>query len=102
MLRSTSDDPKVLAVAFAHEQLGNFVSVLINGAATEKRVKLVADGLPEELDAFVTSAGTATGVEPSRVARDAIRLPPRSIMTVTHGSYREVAPAPRASLTREP
>jgi len=100
MLRSTSDDPKLLAVAFAHEQLGNFVSVLINGAHTEKRVKLVADGLPEQLDAFVTSASTRIGVEPTRVARDAIALPPRSIMTVVSGSYieRMSTPPPSAPL----
>jgi glucuronoarabinoxylan endo-1,4-beta-xylanase len=95
MLRSTSDDPKLLAVAFAHEQLGNFVSVLINGATSEKRVKLVADGLPEELEAFVTSAGTRTGVEPTRVVRDAITLPPRSIMTVVSGRYVEGPSAPQ-------
>ena len=102
MLRSTSDDPKLLAVAFAHEQLGNFVTVLINGASTEKKVRLVADGLPEELDAFVTSASTRVGVEPRRVLRDAITLPARSIMTVVNGSYLDVASTPRAPLPREP
>ncbi|MEO8183135.1 MAG: hypothetical protein ABI895_30255 [Deltaproteobacteria bacterium] len=97
MLRSSSDDPRLLAVAFAHEQLGNFVSVLINGAHIEKRVKLVADGLPEQLDAFVTSASTRIGVEPTRVARDAIVLPPRSIMTVVSGSYLEAVSSPPPS-----
>jgi len=96
MLRSSSDDPEVLAAAFLHEGLGNFVSVLINGATSERNVKLVADGLPEQLDAFVTSASTRTSVEPTRVQRDAIRLPGRSIMTVVNGGYREAPRAPAA------
>jgi glucuronoarabinoxylan endo-1,4-beta-xylanase len=87
MLRTTSDDPALFAVAFAHERIGNFVSVLINGAKTEKVVRLVARDLPEELDAYVTSAETSIGTRPSRVTRSAITLPPRSIMTVIHGSY---------------
>jgi O-glycosyl hydrolase len=95
MLRSTSDDPEVLAVAFAHAQLGNFVSVLLNGARSEKRVKLVADGLPRELDAYVTSADTPIGVQPARVQRDAIVLPARSITTVVSGSYLDAPATPR-------
>ncbi|MEY2932992.1 MAG: hypothetical protein RL033_3741 [Pseudomonadota bacterium] len=99
MLRTSSDDPKVLAVAFAHEQLGNFVTVLLNGAKTEKRVKLAAPGLPTELEAFVTSASTPLGLQPTRVQRDGIVLPPRSIMTVVHGPYRE-APGRASSVPR--
>jgi hypothetical protein len=87
MLRSTSDDPKLFAVAFAHEQLGNFVTVLLNGARTEKTLRLVADGVPQELDAYVTSAATRLWPKPARVARDAITLPPRSITTLVSGSY---------------
>jgi O-glycosyl hydrolase len=89
MLRSTSDDPKLFAVAFAHEQLGNFVTVLLNGARTEKTLKLVADGVPQELDAYVTSAATSLWPKPVRVARDAITLPPRSITTLVSGSYHD-------------
>jgi glucuronoarabinoxylan endo-1,4-beta-xylanase len=87
MLASTSDDPRVLAVAFAHEQIGNVVTVLINGASSEKVVRLVADGLPRDLDAYVTSASTQLGALPTRVTRDAISLPARSIMTLVSGSY---------------
>jgi len=100
MLRSTSDDPKLLSVAFAHERLGNFVSVLINGEKAEKRVRLVVDGVPAELEAYVTSATTPIGLQRSRVARDAITLPPRSIMTVVSGSYLDQPHAPSAPAMR--
>jgi hypothetical protein len=65
--------------------------VLLNGAQTEKRVKLDTPGLPAELEAFVTTAKTPLGLQPTRVQRDGIVLPPRSIMTVVHGRYRETA-----------
>jgi hypothetical protein len=50
-------------------------------------VRLVADGIPAQLDAFVTSASTPLGTQPLRVERDAIVLPARSIMTVVSSSY---------------
>lgn len=64
-------DPQVLAAAFTHERIGNFVSVLINGARTDKTVRLVADGVPAQLDAYVTSASTPLGT--SRCASSATR-----------------------------
>jgi O-glycosyl hydrolase len=87
MVRTTSDDAQVLAAAFTHERMGNFVTVLINGARADKKVKLVADGVPAELDAYVTSASTPIGTQPRRVEREAIVLPARSIMTLVSGSY---------------
>ena len=96
MLRSTSDDPKLFGVAFVHEQLRNFVSVLINADQSEKKVRLVVDGVPSELDAYVTSAHTPLGLQRSRVTRDAVTLPPRSIMTIVSGSYLDQPSAPHA------
>ena len=96
MLRSTSDDPKLFSVAFVHEQLRNFVSVLINADQSEKKVRLVVDGVPAELDAYVTSANTQIGLQRSRVQRGDITLPPRSIMTVVSGSYLDQPSAPNA------
>jgi hypothetical protein len=58
-------------------------------------VRLVADDVPQELDAFITSAGTKLGTEPSRVRREAITLPARSIMTVVSGSYLDKPAPPR-------
>jgi glucuronoarabinoxylan endo-1,4-beta-xylanase len=87
MVRSSSEDPSVLALAFTHERLGNFVSVLINAAHAEKAVKLSGEGVPPELDAIVTSASTSISSRPTRAARDAIVLPPRSITTLIAGSY---------------
>lgn len=102
MVRSTSDDPKVLAVAFVHEQLGNFVTVLINGAKSEKRVRLVGGGLPERLDAYVTSENKRLGLEKTQITRDAIALPPRSIMTVVSGRYLEQPSTPPKPLPSTP
>jgi hypothetical protein len=95
MVRTSSDDEQVLAAAFTHERIGNFVTVLINGARTDKTVRLVADGVPAQLDAYVTSASTPLGTQPLRVERDAIVLPARSIMTVVSGSYLD-RPSPAA------
>lgn len=69
--------------------------MLINGARTDKTVRLVADGVPAQLDAFVTSASTPLGTQPLRVERDAIVLPARSFMTVVSGSYLDEASPPR-------
>jgi hypothetical protein len=55
MVRTVSDDPQVLAAAFTHERIGNFVSVLINGARADKTVRLVADGVPAQLSALSRS-----------------------------------------------
>lgn len=98
MVRSVSDDPQVLAAAFTHERIGNFVSVLINGARADKTVRLVADGVPPQLDAYITSASTPLGTQPLRVERDAIVVPARSIMTLVSGSYLD---APSATMLSE-
>ena len=98
MVRSVSDDAQVLAAAFTHDRIGNFVTVLINGSRTDKTVKLVADGVPAELDAFLTSASTPIGTQPRRVERDAIVLPARSIMTVVSGSYLDTPVSAQGSL----
>jgi len=87
MLRTSSDDPKVLALAFLREQPDSFVVVLINGARSDRTVRLAGDGLPRELDAYVSTASVSLGSKPARVASDAIVLPPRSISTLVSGSY---------------
>jgi len=97
MVRTVSDDAQVLAAAFTHDRIGNVVTVLINGAKTDKTVKLVAEGVPAELDAFLTSASTPIGTQPRRVERDAIVLPARSIMTVVSGSYLDKPVAAQSS-----
>jgi glucuronoarabinoxylan endo-1,4-beta-xylanase len=87
MLETQSDDPEVLAVAFEHGTIGNFVTVLINVAETQKTVALVGHGLPSVLDAHVTTATQILGTAGTPVRREAIELPPRSLTTLIHGSY---------------
>jgi O-glycosyl hydrolase len=87
MLRATSDDPEVLAVAFEHQGIGNFVTVLINAARSEKAVVLEGQKLPARLNAYVTSATRILGPQFTPVERDAITLPPRSLTTLISGSY---------------
>jgi len=89
MLEASSDDPEVLAVAFEHARLGNFVTVLINVAETQKSVRLVGEQLPRVLDAHVTTATQILGKVGTPTPRDAIELPPRSITTLVDGSYLE-------------
>jgi O-glycosyl hydrolase len=89
MLRTSSDDPSVLAAAFAHERIGNFVCVLINGSHSEKPLKLSGDGVPEQFDAYVSTARTKLWAKPERVAREALTVPPRSLTTLLSGSYQD-------------
>lgn len=87
MLATTSDDPEVLAVAFEHERIGNFVTVLVNVAHEKKSVALEGQHLPDELDAHVTTATKILGAIGTRVQRAAVELPARSITTLISGSY---------------
>ncbi|HWO09583.1 MAG TPA: hypothetical protein VNN80_08900 [Polyangiaceae bacterium] len=87
MLGTRSDDPEVLAAAFEHERIGNFVTVLLNVGLAEKSVVLEGNALPSVLDAHVTSATRILGSTGTAMRRDAIVLPPRSITTLISGSY---------------
>ncbi len=87
MLATRSDDPEVLAAAFEHERIGNFVTVLINVAHAKKSVALAGHGLPDVLDAHVTTDTRILGASGVPVQRGAIELPARSITTLIHGSY---------------
>jgi glucuronoarabinoxylan endo-1,4-beta-xylanase len=103
MLATTSDDPEVLAAAFEHERIGNFVTVLINVGHTKKSVALEGDRLPNMLDAHVTTATRILGSTGTPMQRAAIELPARSITTLISGSYLDQPPkssrerTPRAS-----
>jgi glucuronoarabinoxylan endo-1,4-beta-xylanase len=89
MLETQSDDPEVLAVAFEHDSIGNFVTVLLNVSETKKSVALAGQGLPSMLDAHVTSATQILGKTGTPTPRDAIELPPRSLTTLINGSYHD-------------
>lgn len=90
MVATTSNDPEVLATAFEHTTIGNFVAILINVAHSEKTVALEGALLPSELDAHVTSATHILGATGTRTRRQAIVLPPRSVTTLIDGSYLDV------------
>lgn len=87
MLETRSDDPEVLAAAFEHARIGNFVTVLINASHSEKRVALEGAGVPPRLNAHVSSGTRILGSTGVSMARDAITLPPRSLTTLIDGSY---------------
>jgi glucuronoarabinoxylan endo-1,4-beta-xylanase len=87
MLATRSDDPEVLAAAFEHERIGNFVTVLLNLGHAEKSVALEGNHLPSVLDAHVTSATRILGSTGTAMRRDAIKLPARSLTTLISGSY---------------
>jgi O-glycosyl hydrolase len=87
MLRTVSDDPEVLATAFEHSAIGNFVSVLINTAHTDKPVSLEGEQVPGVLDVHVSSATRLLGATGTPTPRQAIVLPPRSVATLISGSY---------------
>ena len=87
MLATRSDDPEVLAVAFEHPRIGNFVTILFNAARSAKSVTLAGQGVPSTLDAHVSTATRILGARGTPVPRDAIELPPRSLTTLISGSY---------------
>jgi O-glycosyl hydrolase len=87
MLKATSDDPDVLAAAFEHEGIGNFVTVLVNLALSDKSVTLEGQRLPSSLDAHVTSATRILGATGTPVQSNAITLPGRSLTTLISGSH---------------
>ncbi len=97
MLRTTSDDPEVFAAAFEHERIGNFVTVLINVAQSEKSVRLVGRDVPERLNAHVTTATQIVGVTGTPMRRESITLPARSLTTLISGSYLDEPLARRSS-----
>lgn len=101
MLATTSDDPEVLAVAFEHERIGNFVTILINVAHTSKTVALEGHALPNVLEAHVSTAIRIPGATGTPMRREAIELPARSLTTLISGSYLdEPAPRPREPTPR--
>jgi glucuronoarabinoxylan endo-1,4-beta-xylanase len=106
MLAATSDDPDVLATAFEHTGIGNLGAILINLARSEKSVALRGPGLPPVFDAHVTDQTRILGGTGTRVPRDAIVLPPRSVTTLIDGSYLDTrapsAPAPSAPAPARP
>ena len=87
MLATSSDDPEVLAAAFEHPGIGNFVTVLLNVGNATKSVSLEGSRLPAVLDAHVTSASQLLGGPGTPMRRDAIQLPARSLTTLISGSY---------------
>ncbi len=87
MLEATSDDSEVMAAAFEHQGIGNFVTILLNGGEQEKAVNLEGDGVPEHLDAYRTSEQEDCAAVEAGFARDAITLPARSITTLISGSF---------------
>jgi hypothetical protein len=92
MLATTSDDPEVLAAAFEHERIGNFVTVLINVGDKKKSVALEGDHLPNMLDAHVTTATRILGSTGTPMQRASIELPARSLTTLISGSYLDQPP----------
>jgi glucuronoarabinoxylan endo-1,4-beta-xylanase len=87
MVATTSDDPELLAAAFEHDRIGNFVTVLINVGESQKSVVLDGPHVPDTLDAHVTTATQIVGSTGTPVRRDAITLPARSVTTLVSGGY---------------
>ncbi len=88
MLAAASEDPELLALAFEHRRIGNFVTVLVNQGTTEKVIVLEGDALPRALDLYVTSEGVDLG-PPRRVRRRGFRVPARSVATLVQGSFHD-------------
>lgn len=91
MVAAQSDDRELLAAAFEHSRIGNFVTILINGGATEKRVAIEGTQVQSLLTGYRTSA-SEDFVRIENVSQDNVSLPPRSLTTLIHGAFTD-APA---------
>jgi glucuronoarabinoxylan endo-1,4-beta-xylanase len=88
MVDVKSSDPKVLAVAFDHAQMGALTIVAINTGTTATPLVLAGNNLPSSYKAIRTSA-SENAVDLGTVTAGSITLPPSSITTLVSGNYLE-------------
>ena len=88
MLKVTSADSAVLAVAFEHTAMGSFTAVLINSSTQSKSINLTGAGVPASLTMYTTSA-TDNCATRGAVSSGSITLAPGTVNTLVSGNVYE-------------
>jgi glucuronoarabinoxylan endo-1,4-beta-xylanase len=86
MLKVTTSDPDLFAVAFSNPASGAFTIVAINTATSSKTLTLGGANLPATFNAFRTSA-TENCVSVGSVNNGSITLAADSVTTLVNGTY---------------
>ncbi|HEX2534205.1 MAG TPA: hypothetical protein VHK69_10740, partial [Chitinophagaceae bacterium] len=90
MVQLQSDEGAgVLATAYEHAAMGTFTMVLINSSDKSVKVQLQGENLPEQFDYYITDAGVQDCKLTGTVARNAVTLPPASVVTLISGPFKE-------------
>jgi O-glycosyl hydrolase len=78
----------VFVSAFEHEQMGSLVMVMINNSDKQVTMNVEGTNLPQSFEQFQTTA-TDNCVAKGSVSKNAIVLPPLSIVTLVNGNVYE-------------
>ena len=88
MVKVTSSDSKVLAVAFEHASMGSFTAILINASSSRKIVNLAGVNVPSTLTMYTTSASDNCANK-GTVNAASIALLPGTVNTLVAGNVYE-------------
>jgi hypothetical protein len=88
MVKATSADSAVLALAFEHVAMGSFTAILINSSSQQKSISLTGANVPTTLTLYTTSA-TDNCVNNGTVNAASITLAPNTVNTLVFGNVYE-------------
>jgi glucuronoarabinoxylan endo-1,4-beta-xylanase len=88
MVKATSADSEVLALAFEHVAMGSFTAILINSSSQQKSISLTGANVPTTLSLYTTSA-TDNCVNNGTVNAASITLAPNTVNTLVFGNVYE-------------
>jgi glucuronoarabinoxylan endo-1,4-beta-xylanase len=88
MVKATSADSSVLALAFEHAAMGSLTTILINSSDQPKSISLTGTDVPTSLTLYTTTASDNCA-NAGTVSANAIALPPNSVNTVVSGNVYE-------------
>jgi glucuronoarabinoxylan endo-1,4-beta-xylanase len=90
MVDAASSDASLVATAFEHTGLDNFVVVICNDSDNPATTSVTGANVPEAFQGFVSSAATAdTCRVVGEVKASSVTVPARGILTLVNGSYSE-------------
>ena len=88
MVKASSADSAVLALAFEHVAMGSFTAILINSSGQPKSINLTGANVPATLTLYTTSA-TDNCVNNGTVNAASITLAPNTVNTLVSGNVYE-------------
>ncbi|MGE5557313.1 MAG: glycoside hydrolase family 30 beta sandwich domain-containing protein, partial [Bacillota bacterium] len=89
MVALSSGDPDILACAFEHGTLNNFVVVLLNKSTSAKTISLGGANIPDTFTVYRTTGGADNCSNVGTTNKSSVYLPAKSVVTLVNGSYKE-------------